>query len=76
MLKEFAKDLDEIINLYDDVDFSVEETPMENELVEDTSELSDEEILARMYAEDEANKEDDEYTEEVDIDIGILEDDD
>ena len=75
MLKEFAKDLDEIINLYDDVDFSVEETPMENELVEDTSELSDEEILARMYAEDEANKEDDEYTEEVDIDIGILEDD-
>ena len=76
MLKEFAKDLDEIINLYDDVDFSVEETPMENELVEDTSELSDEEILARMYAEEEADKEDDEYTEEVDIDIGILEDDD
>ena len=76
MLKEFAKDLDEIINLYDDIDFTVEETPVENNLVEDTSELSDEEILARMYAEEEAQKADSEYTDEVDIDIGILEDDD
>jgi hypothetical protein len=74
MLKEFANDLNEIINLYDDIDFSVEDIPMENDLVEDLSGLSDEEVLARMYAEDKEDEE--EYTEEVDIDIGILEDED
>ncbi len=73
MLKEFAKDLDEIINLYDDVDFTVEDEPMENDLLEDVSSLSDEEVLARMYEKEERGKhelyEDEEEEFEDDEDI-------
>ena len=73
MLKEFAKDLDEIINLYDDVDFTIEDEPMENDLVEDISGLTDAEVLAKLAEEDEKHKYE-EYIEEDDEEEELEED--